>query len=163
GADTINVTGEALNAALTINAGGGNDTVTAGNAANHLSNLNGPVTVNGNAGTDSLTVNALSNYGYRVTNSFVADLFGANPAHTVNYGTMEGVTLNSAGTAVNSQIQSTASGTPVFIDPGAADTVSVGGFGFPLTGILSAVIVNASAGNGNYLTVDDTSAANGGI
>jgi hypothetical protein len=156
-ADTMTVNAQSLGTAMTVNAGGGDDSVTVGTAANHLSNLNGPVTVNGNGGADALTVNALSNYGYRVTNSSVTDLIGSVPAHPVNYGTMEAVMLYTGGTGVDTQVQTTAIGTDVTIWPGAVDSVTVGGSGFPLTGILSAVYVNSAGG---ALTVDGSAATN---
>ncbi|MDB5290745.1 MAG: hypothetical protein JWL69_1986, partial [Phycisphaerales bacterium] len=152
GADSIAVTGRPILSPTTVNGGGGNDAITVGTPSAYFSNIASAITVNGNAGTDTLGVFDSSSYGYRITGTSVADFFGSVVSHLVNYATMEGVTLNTSGGGANTQVQSTASGTPVTINPGVSsgsgDGVTLGGAGFPLDGILSPVTVNGLGGTG---------------
>jgi Ca2+-binding RTX toxin-like protein len=156
-ADTINIASTAAGTPVTVNAGGGNDTINLGTGGFALYALLGPVTVNGQDGTDIVTLNdqnvTVSNT-YAITSNRVSrQAFGG-----LTYGTIEGLTLT-AGTAADTiNIASTAAGTPVIANAGGGnDTITVGNpspskFGTHL--IASLVTVAGGSGSNTLIFAD---------
>ena len=162
GSNTYNVTSTAAGTPVTVVGGTGNDTFDVGQAG-ILDGIQGALTVDGGGGTDTLTVDDSAPpisepghppggpYTYTVTDKVVARS-GAAP---IRYSGLDGVTLLGSDDANTYRVRATAQGTPVTIDGGTGnDTFDVGYAGI-LDGIQGALAVDGGGGH-DTLTVDDS-------
>jgi Ca2+-binding RTX toxin-like protein len=124
GDNTINVNSTTLGTPVTINAWGGNDAINVGSG--DLSQLKDKVTVDGQDNTDQVIVNdelATSSDTYTITGTTVSRAFFGG----LNYGTIEGLTLNAASGDNTININSTASGTPLVVNAGRGNDTLIDG------------------------------------
>ncbi len=131
--NTFDVQSIAANTAVTIHAGGRDDTITVGNAANTLDDIRGPLTVDGQAGTDTLNINdqgSTTPHLYSVTSTRVIRAPGGP---TINYSNIERLNFHSGRTILpppgngnTVDVESTDANTAVEIAAGGDITVNVG-------------------------------------
>jgi hypothetical protein len=168
--NTFNVQSTAANTAVTIHAGGRNDTINVGNAANTLDDIHGPLTVDGQAGTDTLNVNdqgSTTPHLYSVTSTRVIRAPGGP---TIDYSNIEilnfhpGVTiLPPPGNGNTVDVESTDANTAVEVDAGGDITVNVGNDQTGLDDLQGPVLVLANGGTEDMvgLNVNDQITADG--
>src|SRR5205814_588569 len=119
GGNTISVVSTGV--PLTVNAGAGNDSISAGGGAG-LNLVRGELNVNGQAGSDLLTINDQPNTGahtYEITSNSVSRPELLGPASIV-YNTVESLALNPGNLTFLTtkpsntiNVRSSAAGTPV--------------------------------------------------
>jgi Ca2+-binding RTX toxin-like protein len=130
-ANTYDVEGTKSGTPVTVVGGAGNDTFLVTPGSHNLSALSpgAPLTIQGGAGVDTVTAND-QNFGdnttYGVTSTQVSrsdDIIFAVPVlvtgPTINYSTVESVTLNGGSGSDFYNVESTAAGTPVTVNAGA--------------------------------------------
>jgi hypothetical protein len=155
GDDTIGVTSTASGTALTVNAGDGNDTITAG----RLDDLDGALTVNGQVGAaDQLVVDDGAETAantYTISDTTVSRAAGSVD---VDYLTVEGLVLKTGSVNDTIAVTDTVTDTPVTVNGGSGnDTVTAGTGANGLDHIRSAVSVDGGAGTADRLVVNDAS------
>jgi Ca2+-binding RTX toxin-like protein len=124
--DTFNVTGTSFTP-VTLNTGGGNDTVTLGGGFLALDSLTAPVTVNGGPGVDAIVVNdqtaAFGGHNYQVTSTEV----NRDNRKLLIYSAAESLALNAGPADDTIRVESTLATTPVVVRGGPGnDTLQVG-------------------------------------
>lgn len=117
GASAFNVASLLSTMSLTLDGGAGADTFALG-SGNTVDALDGAISITGGGGDDSITVNDTANAsanGFTLTpTSFTRTGMG-----TISYGTVEQITINSGGGSTKQHaINGTAAGTPVRLNPG---------------------------------------------
>src|SRR5205823_2804740 len=126
-ADTISVTSTAAGLATTVNAKGGNDTVSVGNASNGLSSLLGALAVDGGgqAGDALLLNDQKSSAGH--TYGVSAAGISRDGTSILNDSRFASLTLNASDQADTINVTSTAAGTATTVNAGGGlDSVGVG-------------------------------------
>ncbi len=129
----FNVQSIAANTAVTIHAGGRDDTISVGNAANTLDDIHGPLTVDGGAGTNTLNINdqgSTTPHLYSVTSTrFVR----APGGPTINYSNIQILNFHSGRTILpppgdgnTVDVESTDANTALEVDAGGAIAINVG-------------------------------------
>jgi Ca2+-binding RTX toxin-like protein len=146
---------------VTVNAGGGNDSIEVSPTARNLDTIAGALTITGVAGTDSLDIVDVTHPGattYSVTSSSV-NRAGAAPIH---YAAMAGLGLDGGTGDDTYNIESTAASTPVNIAAGAgANTFKVSPTARKL-GTIRGNLDVYGVNNTNALVLDDqANSANG--
>jgi Ca2+-binding RTX toxin-like protein len=155
GGDTVNVESIADGVAVTVNGGFGNDTVNLSPTDQFLDDLAGSLTVNGDQGSDTVNLDdqgTTFNDSYIVSSTSVTRPFFGG----LTYGTIENLTLNAESGDNTINVQSTAKGTTVTVNAGPGDdTINVGNASNSLDDInpLGPITVNGGDGhdvlNGN--------------
>jgi Ca2+-binding RTX toxin-like protein len=139
GNDIINVL--AINAALTVNAGAGDDTINVGNSVQKVSSINAVLTVNGGLGTDTLnvvnTVDSTASKG----NLTSTQLTGLGMASGISYSGIETLAIGLGSGADTFTIASTMVGTTTKLNSnGGADNVTV---------LTTSSVTTVNTGDGN--------------
>jgi hypothetical protein len=124
GSPTIDVNSTASGSDLSINCGGGNDAINIGNGS--LDNIAGAVTVDGGSGTTALVLDdstANFNDTYTITATTVTRPFFGR----LTYSHLAGLTLDTETGDNIIDVNSTASGTGLFVNSNAGnDTINMG-------------------------------------
>jgi hypothetical protein len=164
--DAIAVQGTPSGTAAAVNAGFGDDTMTAGGAVGGLNAVLSNVTFDGQQGNDVLTVDDTGGSAARaftVTSSAVLRSTGFLSVSAVNYANAEGVVVNAGAFDDQFGVASTRFATPVTLNTGAGDDIVSLGRGLVLTPIFfkptlgplqGAVTVNGQGGN-DLLSLSD--------
>jgi hypothetical protein len=160
--DTISVRSTAAGTPVTVNAGFGDDVVTAGGGSGGLDGILSPLQINGQEGRDVLSLDDTGSGAARtfgVTSSGVSHSAssGFSFLNFVNYIAAEGVVINAGAFDDTFNVQGTLAGTPVTLNTGAGnDAVNVGSnpFNPSLDPIQGALTVNGQAGS-DVLTLSD--------
>lgn len=124
GGDTINVNETFASLAGTVNGGGGNDTIFAGNG-NWDANLGGSVTLNGGGGSDEVSISDSADAGadnYAITATQATKNSGGAP---IDYGTIESLRLNANNAANVINVNSTFAGTITVRGNDGTDNINV--------------------------------------
>lgn len=131
---------------VTVNGGDGNDTINVSPTAQDLTHIKGSLTINGDAGSDKVTINDQAN-GADTTYSLTAATVAVNrpnPPATISYLGIEDLTLN-GGQGVNTYNVQQA-GIPARINAGpGTDTIKFSN-GASVTGVVD--------GQGGFDTLD---------
>jgi len=154
GNDTYNIESTASGTPVFIEAGAGNDTFNVSPTAKNLSNIQGALTVWGLGGSNSLNVYDQNDTGaatYSVTSSTVTRSGSA----AISYASVNSVNLYGGSGNDTYNIESTASGTPVFIEGGAGnDTFNVSPKSENLNTIQGNVSVVGGLGTNSLIVYD---------
>jgi hypothetical protein len=160
GINTILIQDLAPGVSLTVNGGGGNDTVIVGSAGNRLDSIQGPITVNG-AGAAAMSL-VLNDQGtnaaqtYTVTNNVVTRMGGL----TINYANIVSLTLNGGNGGNLFNIRSTRAMMTTIVNMGfGGDTVAIGGLIAGLFDVLGPIFVNGVGGLAALIFNDQANAA----
>src|SRR5262249_25516370 len=155
--DTINVLSTATGVSTTVNAKGGNDTVTVGNASNGLGSLNGPLTLDGGGQpNDALILDD--------QNSPIGHTYGISSAGVTRDGTsvltsfsgFTSLTLNASNQADTINVPSTAAGLATKVNgKGGNDTINVGNASTGLGDLAGALVVDGGGQAGDALNLND--------
>jgi hypothetical protein len=144
-------------AAVTVNGGEGNDTFVVGNG-DFDTNLGGVLTVNGDAGTDSIIINDAVDGPGNDAWSISSSSFTKGP-DSMNYATVESITLNGSASSEAHNIESTTPSTPITIDAGAGtDKFNISTIAGTLFNIGGSVLLNGGDGN-DVLEISDANFA----
>ncbi|MEP7357848.1 MAG: calcium-binding protein, partial [Anaerolineales bacterium] len=92
GSNPVSVTGTSI--PTTLDGGGGNDNITAGNASNKLDDFNGNITFLGGSGSDTLTLNETGNTAAAFYESGFAPRSGVAVLTFASAGDLEGLVIN---------------------------------------------------------------------
>ena len=125
GDDTVNMEGTIAGVPVTVNLGGGSDTVNLSPTDQELSNLAGAVTINGGSDTDTLNLfdqQSNADQDYTITSSTIA----ATGMATVSYQGLAAVTLDTSNGTDTVTVQSTPAGTAVAVNGGSGFNTLVG-------------------------------------
>jgi len=144
--DTFVVQATSATTPVTLGLGGGNDTVTLGNASKSLDGILSTVSVVGQTGADAVV---LDDSGDTSPNSYVITSKDVtrNGLKVLSYGTdLESLTLLAGAVSDTIAVQSTQAVTPVVVQAGSGnDTITVGGTN--ASALLGAVTVDGQAGS----------------
>jgi hypothetical protein len=156
GDNTINVHSSLAACPISVNAGDGNDAIVVAFTFANLSNIQSLLTVNGGAGSDSVTLwddVYAGNDDYTVTSTSVArPSFGG-----LNYAALESLTLRASAGNNNFLVNSTAAGTPLFIQAGnTIDSLILAAATSVLSNIAATVTFDGQ-GSSNYVSLLDDS------
>jgi hypothetical protein len=123
GNDTIAIDQTAAGVPITVNLGGGSDTVFLSRGAHNLDNLPGDVTINGQAGAGAtLDIRDQGNttaQTYTITNSTIL----RSGAGRITYSNLGGVLLSGSSGGGTYTVPGTASGTPVTLTGNGTNTL----------------------------------------
>jgi Ca2+-binding RTX toxin-like protein len=159
--DTITVRGTESATAVTINAGGGNDTINVGGGLLFptLGTIQGALTVNGGDGSDVLNLNdwgTFSPQSYTLTANTLTRTGAANITYT-----SVSLVVNAGGADDTFTVLGVAVDTPVTLNAGAGnDTINVGSAAKSLDWIWSALTVNGEGGT-DVLNINDQASISG--
>lgn len=158
GGNAVNVWGTPSGTSVVVNSGTGGDTISIGNLANSLDDIQGPVTVNGQAPPvgEAFHVNDQGDadaHTYEITSGKVS----RSGAADITYATVESLTLNSGLAANTVNVRSSLATTPITVNGGpSADTINVGNLADSLDDLAGTLTVNGNApAAGDALNVND--------
>jgi hypothetical protein len=150
-ADTINVTATASGASTTVNARGGNDTVTVGNSSHGLGNLAGPLTVDGGgqSGDTLILDDQKSSSGH--TYGVIASGVTRDGSSILAFSNFANLTLSASDQADTINITATTSGVATTVNAnGGLDTFGA----IDQTKIAAAGLTVNGGGQGEALTLN---------
>jgi len=153
GNDTVTITGTATAIPVTVQGGGGDDTVIVGDGS--LDSLLAEVSVDGGAGADRLAVDDSKATTNNVYTLDFASISRTDGAVAVDYSTFEQLALAAGAGNDAISVPGIAAGVVASIDGGTGDDVVTAGDG-SLDNLLGSLIPDGGAGSANRLIVDDS-------